>query len=104
MSGIIPEVDVNVLQKTQNRISLLNIFSLFDLQLHNVTLALDLLNDTGLQVSSVDPQGDEIKHWSRRTIHTPPCRQQMWLKLKYQAQELKKKTNQKKDKTQKEWR
>uniref|UniRef100_A0A8C3ADX3 Parvin, gamma n=1 Tax=Cyclopterus lumpus TaxID=8103 RepID=A0A8C3ADX3_CYCLU len=30
--------------------------------LHNVTLALDLLNDTGLQVSSVDPQGEEMTH------------------------------------------
>lgn len=51
-----------------------NHFSLFDLQLHNVTLALDLLNDTGLQVSSVDPQGDEITHCSLHTIHALACR------------------------------
>uniref|UniRef100_A0A8C3G7A0 Parvin, gamma n=1 Tax=Cyclopterus lumpus TaxID=8103 RepID=A0A8C3G7A0_CYCLU len=30
--------------------------------LHNVTLALDLLNDTGLQVSSVDPQAQLVYH------------------------------------------
>lgn len=32
-----------------------------------MTLALDLLNDTGLQVSSVDPQGEEITHRSHNT-------------------------------------
>lgn len=69
---------------------LVNHVSLFDLQLHNVTLALDLLNDTGLQVSSVDPQGDEITHCLLHTIHAPPCRLQIRLKLKCQAQKLKK--------------
>lgn len=39
-----------------------------NLQLHNVTLALDLLTDTGLQVSNVDPQGEEIT----QTVHTIP--------------------------------
>lgn len=29
-------------------------------QLHNMTLAFDLLRDTGFEVSSVNPQGEEI--------------------------------------------
>lgn len=47
-------------------------FYLFDLQLHNVTLALDLLNDTGPQVSNVDPQGEEITQ-TVQTKRTLPC-------------------------------
>lgn len=39
----------------------------FDLQLHNVTLALDLLDNTGLQVSGVDPQGEDITGLSVNT-------------------------------------
>lgn len=31
----------------------------FGLQLHNVTLALDLLDDIGLQLPNIDPQGEE---------------------------------------------
>lgn len=53
-------------------------FNLFGLQLLNVTLALDLLRDTGLQVSSIDPQGEEIAH------------DRFLLKLKFQAQRMKK--------------
>lgn len=34
--------------------------SLFYFQLHNMTLAFDLLRDTGFEVSSVNPQGEEI--------------------------------------------
>lgn len=30
------------------------------LQLHNMTLAFDLLHDTGLHVASISPQGEEI--------------------------------------------
>lgn len=29
-------------------------------QLHNMTLAFDLLRDTGFEVSNVNPQGEEI--------------------------------------------
>lgn len=29
-------------------------------QLHNMTLAFDLLHDTGLHVASISPQGEEI--------------------------------------------
>lgn len=34
------------------------------LQLHNMTLAFDLLRDTGFEVSSMNPQGEEITRLS----------------------------------------
>lgn len=50
-------------------------------QLHNVTLALDLLNDTGLQMSSVDPQGEETTHCSHKT-HSAFVGNKLLLKIK----------------------
>lgn len=40
-----------------------NIVFLFYFQLHNMTLAFDLLRDTGLEVTSVNPQGERVTHF-----------------------------------------
>lgn len=34
--------------------------ALLSFQLHNMTLAFDLLHDSGLHVASISPQGEEI--------------------------------------------
>lgn len=52
---------VENLKKKDLYIALISFSATF--QLHNMTLAFDLLRDTGLEVTSISPQGEEITHY-----------------------------------------
>ena len=67
LTNNLKNIVLHVKYKSKNNTLVLVLILVFDLQLHNVTLALDLLDNTGLQVSGVDPQGEDVTGRSANT-------------------------------------